>query len=182
MSILLTDSRLLFSKLITDTLALCCHDQWNKDSLYRRALCLTYKCMSCPLWSDSSTDDCCSIEIAQIEIPTHNALQSHCDHIVYSYTFSCMVQENSVPTQKGPSLAGLFFLHDRTYAIAPGKGGPEAKMNAENQLFHKLDTMAPREHISIQPGKMMVAVYNDNWYYLPCHIWKMNFFCYQGSQ
>lgn len=109
-------------------------------------------------------------EIAQVEIVTLCALHGHRGHIVHSYTLSCMMQENSVPTQKGPSLAGLFFLHDRTYAIGPGKGGPEAKMNTENQLFQKLDTMAPREHISIQPGKMMVAVYNDNWYNPSCHI------------
>ena len=73
------------------------------------------------------------------------------------------LQEDSIPTLRGVSLAGLFLRHDRTYVIRPCKGGPEIKMNAESQLFQKLDTMSPREHIRVQPGSLLIAVYNDNW-------------------
>lgn len=75
--------------------------------------------------------------------------------------FGC--QEDSVPTQNGTSLAGIFLSHDKTYCIRPSKVGPEAKMNLESQLFQKLDTMTPREHIRVQAGNILVAVYNDNW-------------------
>lgn len=73
------------------------------------------------------------------------------------------LQEDSAPTHRGMSLAGLFFSETKTYIIGPKKGGPEAKLNAENQLFQRLDTMLPREHIKVQPGKLVFAVYNDNW-------------------
>lgn len=47
--------------------------------------------------------------------------------------------------------------------MGPMKGGPEARMDREHQLFQRLDSMLPREHIRVQPGEILVAVYNDNW-------------------
>lgn len=72
-------------------------------------------------------------------------------------------QEDSISMYNGSSFAALFLSSDRTYVIQPAAGGPEAKANVENQLFQRLDTMFPREHVRVRPGKILVAVYNDNW-------------------
>lgn len=65
-------------------------------------------------------------------------------------------------TQKGMSLAALFFLEAKMYRVGP-KPVLEMAKNPESQLFLRLEAMAPRERISIHPGRLLVAVYNDNW-------------------
>ena len=69
-----------------------------------------------------------------------------------------------MPTHQGPSLAGLYFMHTRTYHLGPKLSrGDAIKLSPESQTFQRLDSLAPREHIAIRPGKLLFAVYNDNW-------------------
>jgi len=74
-------------------------------------------------------------------------------------------QEDSLPTHSGPSMAGLFFTQDRTYHLGskPSRGDA-IKQTPESLIFQRLDSLAPREHIDVRPGKLLLAVYNDNWF------------------
>jgi len=74
-------------------------------------------------------------------------------------------QEDSMPTHRGPSLAGLFFTQDKTYQLGPKLSrGDAIKLSPESATFQRLDSLVPREHIDVRPGKLLLAVYNDNWF------------------
>lgn len=74
-------------------------------------------------------------------------------------------QEDSIPTHRGASLAGLYFTHDKTYKLGPKLSrGDAIKVAPEDLTFQRLDSMSPREHIDVRPGKLLVGVYNDNWF------------------
>ncbi len=61
-------------------------------------------------------------------------------------------------------MAGLFFTQDRTYHLgAKPRRGDAIKQTPESLIFQRLDSLAPREHIDVRPGKLLLAVYNDNW-------------------
>jgi len=75
-----------------------------------------------------------------------------------------LLQEDSMPTHRGPSLAGLFFTQDKTYQLGPKLSrGDAIKLSPESATFQRLDSLVPREHIDVRPGKLLLAVYNDNW-------------------
>eukprot|EP00891_Asterochloris_glomerata_P001879 jgi/Astpho2/1879/e_gw1.00038.140.1_t len=76
-----------------------------------------------------------------------------------------LLQEDSVKAKKHTHVAGLFFLPFATYSVGPkpspletADGGPEAV------LFKRLQGLRQREQVSLKPGRIMVAVYGDNYF------------------
>ena len=67
--------------------------------------------------------------------------------------------------QKGSvQVAGLYCLRCPTHSVGPKLSALETAENPEAQLFKRLDSLAQRETLMLHPGRLLVAIYGDNWY------------------
>lgn len=73
------------------------------------------------------------------------------------------IQEDSCKSKKGWQVAGLYMFPWQTCSIGPKPSALETANNPEAQLFQHLESMQPREAIVVHPGRLLVAVYGDNW-------------------
>lgn len=76
-------------------------------------------------------------------------------------TFS--LQEDSCKSKKGSQMAGLYIFPWQTCSIGPKPSALETANNPEAVLFQHLESLQPREQIHVHPGRILVAVYGDNW-------------------
>lgn len=60
-------------------------------------------------------------------------------------------------------MAGLYFFPFLTCRMGPKPSALETGSDPEVMLFKRLDSMQPREHVQLRPGRILVAVYGDNW-------------------
>jgi len=73
------------------------------------------------------------------------------------------VQEDSQKTKKGMQMAGLYFFPFLTCRMGPKPSALETGSDPEAMLFKRLDSMQARDHVQLRPGRILVAVYGDNW-------------------
>lgn len=57
----------------------------------------------------------------------------------------------------------MYFLPHATYSVGPKVSPMEIQEDPESALFRRLTNMRPREMLPIKPGRILVAVYGDNW-------------------
>lgn len=74
-----------------------------------------------------------------------------------------VLQEDSRQIKK-TSIAGLYFFNFDTYTIPPKLLNPEHLDELDATLFKKLENMKQRETVKLRPGKIVIAVYGDNWF------------------
>ena len=72
------------------------------------------------------------------------------------------VQEDCFKVKK-QTVAGLYFLHCKTCEVGPPPSVIDLNGVPEAALFRRLDRLAEREAPNIKPGKLLIAVYGDNW-------------------
>ena len=65
---------------------------------------------------------------------------------------------------KKQTVAGLYFLHIKTCDVGPVPSVMELGGVPEAALFRRLDKLKEREVPNIKPGRLLLAVYGDNWY------------------
>ena len=73
-------------------------------------------------------------------------------------------QEDSQKTKKGTQMAGLYFFPFLTCRMGPKPSALETRSDPEAALFKRLDSLQARDHVQLRPGRILVAVYGDNWY------------------
>lgn len=64
---------------------------------------------------------------------------------------------------KKQTVSGLYFLHCKTCEVGPAPSVMDLGGVPEAALFRRLDKLAEREAPNIKPGKLLIAVYGDNW-------------------
>lgn len=77
------------------------------------------------------------------------------------------LQEDSVKTAKGMQMAGLYFLPFETMSVGPRPSPLEVAEDPEAVLFRRLEGLRERDTASLTPGRLLIAVYGDNWSVLP---------------
>lgn len=75
-----------------------------------------------------------------------------------------LTQEDSQKTKKGMQMAGLYFFPFLTCRMGPKPSALETGSDPEAMLFKRLDSMQARDHVQLRPGRILVAVYGDNWF------------------
>ena len=60
-------------------------------------------------------------------------------------------------------MAGLYFFPFLTCHMGPKPPVMDTSKDPEAILFKRLDGLQAREHVQLRPGKVLVAVYGDNW-------------------
>ncbi len=60
-------------------------------------------------------------------------------------------------------MAGLYFFPFLTCRMGPKPSALETGSDPEAMLFKRLDSMQARDHVQLRPGRILVAVYGDNW-------------------
>ena len=60
-------------------------------------------------------------------------------------------------------MAGLYFFPFLTCHMGPKPSVMDTSKDPEAILFKRLDGLQAREHVQLRPGKVLVAVYGDNW-------------------
>ena len=73
------------------------------------------------------------------------------------------LQEDSQKGKKGMQMAGLYFFPFLTCTLGPKPSVLENDPTPGGNLFKRLDSLQAREHIDIEPGVTLVAVYGDSW-------------------
>ena len=73
------------------------------------------------------------------------------------------LQEDSQKGKKGMQMAGLYFFPFLTCILGPKPSVLENDPTPGGNLFKRLDSLQAREHIDIEPGNTLVAVYGDSW-------------------
>ena len=48
--------------------------------------------------------------------------------------------------------------------MGPKPSALETGSDPEAALFKRLDSLQARDHVPLRPGRILVAVYGDNWY------------------
>ena len=81
---------------------------------------------------------------------------------VSSSSYYTAMQEDSAAVKQGMSLASVFCMSDRMYQVGH-KPLLEVASNPEAQLFLRLESLVPREQLHVKPGRLVIAMYGDNW-------------------
>ncbi|GAB4822747.1 hypothetical protein N2152v2_009793 [Parachlorella kessleri] len=74
-----------------------------------------------------------------------------------------VAQEDSSKVKKHVA-AGLYFIGFDTYTVGPKLSSLETVNDPESALFKRLDTFKRREQLHVRPGKLVIAVYGDNYF------------------
>ena len=89
------------------------------------------------------------------------------------------VQEDSSKQKNNVQVAGVYCLRCTTHHVGPRLTTLETADNPEAQLFRRLDSMTLREPLHLQPGRLLLAVYGDNWSVKPSKVFVPS--CYLGQ-
>lgn len=73
------------------------------------------------------------------------------------------LQEDSTKQKNNVQVAGLYCLRCPTHRVGPRLSTLETANHPEAQLFRRLDSLTQREPLTLQPGRLLLAVYGDNW-------------------
>ena len=74
-----------------------------------------------------------------------------------------LIQEDSQKSKKGVHMTGLYFFPFMTCRMGPKASALETASDPEARLFNRLEGLQARDHVHLRPGRILVAVYGDNW-------------------
>ena len=72
-------------------------------------------------------------------------------------------QEDSVKQKNNVQVAGAYCLTCPTHRVGSKLSTLETADHPEAQLFRRLDSLSQREPLLLRPGRLLLAVYGDNW-------------------
>lgn len=75
-----------------------------------------------------------------------------------------LTQEDSQKTKNGVQMAGLYFFPFLTCRMGPKPSTLASASDPESMLFNRLEGLQARDHVPVRPGRILVAVYGDNWF------------------